>query len=45
MGVASLGHRITLLKSIYDVKIAQGVVFEPGEFVPMCKSPATYALF
>ncbi|PCH44267.1 hypothetical protein WOLCODRAFT_77286 [Wolfiporia cocos MD-104 SS10] len=34
MGVASIGHRLTILKGVYNVKVAQGVPIEEGHYVP-----------
>ena len=36
MGVASMGHRLTILKSIYDVKIRQDIPVEPDHYIPLC---------
>lgn len=38
MGVASVGHRLTILKSVYDVKKAQDVPIESDHYVPLCTS-------
>lgn len=34
LGVASIGHRVTLLEEIYRLKEAHGVPLEPGYWVP-----------
>lgn len=39
MGIASVGHRLTILKSVYDVKKAQDVPVESDHYVPLCTSP------
>ena len=36
MGMMSMGHRLTVLKSVYDIKIRQGVTIEPEHYVPPC---------
>lgn len=36
MGIASVGHRLTILKSVYDVKRAQDVPVESDHFMPLC---------
>lgn len=36
MGVASVGHRLTILKSVYDVKKAQDIPIESDHYVPLC---------
>lgn len=38
MGISSVGHRLTILKSVYDVKKAQDVPVESDQYVPLCKS-------
>ena len=37
MGINSVGHRLTILKSVYDVKIAQDVPIESDHYIPLCK--------
>lgn len=37
MGIASVGHRLTILKSVYDVKKAQDIPMESDHYLPMCK--------
>jgi hypothetical protein len=34
MGINSVGHRLTILKSVYDVKKAQDVPIESDHYVP-----------
>jgi len=36
MGVTSVGHRLTILKSVYDVKKAQDIPIESDHYVPLC---------
>lgn len=38
MGINSVGHRLTILKSVYDVKKAQDVPVESDHYVPLCTS-------
>lgn len=38
MGISSVGHRLTILKSVYDVKKAQDIPIESDHYVPLCKS-------
>ena len=38
MGVASVGHRLTILKSVYDIKVKQDIPIESDHYVPLCKS-------
>jgi protein STE50 len=37
MGINSLGHRLTILKGVYDLKKKQNIPIEPDHFVPLCK--------
>jgi hypothetical protein len=37
MGIASVGHRLTILKSVYDIKIKQDIPIESDHYVPLCK--------
>lgn len=44
MGVASVGHRLTILKSVYDVKKAQDITIESDHYVPLsADAEAQYA--
>ncbi|KAI1978608.1 hypothetical protein LOZ51_004489 [Ophidiomyces ophidiicola] len=35
LGMSSVGHRLTLLKSVYEIKVKQGVSFDPDHYVPL----------
>jgi len=35
MGITSVGHRLTILKSVYDVKKAQDVPIESDHYMPL----------
>lgn len=37
MGINSVGHRLTILKSVYDVKKAQDIPIDSDQYIPMCK--------
>ncbi len=39
MGIGSVGHRLTILKSVYEVKKAQDVPIERDHYVPLCTYP------
>lgn len=39
MGVNSVGHRLTILKSVYEVKKAQEVPIESDHYVPLSTYP------
>ncbi|KAI1763073.1 hypothetical protein GGR53DRAFT_467708 [Hypoxylon sp. FL1150] len=44
MGVTSVGHRLTILKSVYDVKKAQDVPIESDHYIPLsADAEAQYA--
>jgi hypothetical protein len=44
MGIASVGHRLTILKSVYDVKKAQDVPIESDHYQPLsADAEAQYA--
>lgn len=36
MGIVSVGHRLTILKSVYDVKVNQDIPIEPDHYIPLC---------
>ena len=36
LDVTSVGHRLYLLKQIYNLKIAHGIKFEKDDYVPIC---------
>lgn len=36
MGIASVGHRLTILKAVYEVKLKQNISFEEEDYVPLC---------
>jgi protein STE50 len=37
MGIASVGHRLTILKNVYDIKVNQDIPIEPDDYVPPSK--------
>ena len=37
MGIASVGHRVTILKQVYEVKVEQDIPVEVDDYVPLCK--------
>ena len=36
MGITSVGHRLTILKAVYEVKLKQNISFEEADYVPLC---------
>lgn len=45
MGVASVGHRLTILKGVYDIKVKQDVPLESDHYIPLCKSDPSSLLW
>jgi hypothetical protein len=42
IGLNSVGHRLTILKAVYETKIKQNVPIEPDHYIPLCtNSPTT----
>lgn len=37
MGMTSVGHRLTLLKGVYDCKVKQNIAFDQDHYVPLCE--------
>lgn len=37
MGITSAGHRLKILKEVYDIKIRQDVPVEPDDYIPLCE--------
>ncbi|KAF2434080.1 RA-domain-containing protein [Tothia fuscella] len=35
MGINSIGHRLTILKGVYDMKLKQNVTMEPEHYIPL----------
>ncbi|OJJ44909.1 hypothetical protein ASPZODRAFT_647729 [Penicilliopsis zonata CBS 506.65] len=35
IGIASVGHRLTILKSVYEAKVKQGVPIDPDDYLPL----------
>lgn len=44
MGIASVGHRITILKAVYETKLRQDIPIDPDNYIPQCAYPLTFAL-
>jgi hypothetical protein len=36
MGINSVGHRLTILKSVYEIKIRQHVPLDVDHYIPLC---------
>lgn len=39
IGLHSVGHRLTILKAVYETKVKQNVPIEPDHYVPLCTAP------
>jgi len=37
MGITSAGHRLKILKGVYNIKIRHDVPIKPDEYVPLCE--------
>ena len=38
LGITTIGQRLSILKSIYQIKLAQDVPIDESHYVPPCKS-------
>ncbi|KAK9368680.1 hypothetical protein V1509DRAFT_622448 [Lipomyces kononenkoae] len=38
LGVSSIGHRLQILRAVYNIKIAQDIPIEAGQFIPLSLS-------
>jgi len=38
MGISSVGHRLTILKSVYEIKVKQDIPIDSDHYVPLCES-------
>lgn len=45
MGITSVGHRLTILKSVYDIKVKQDIPIESDHYVPLSKYSTLTAYF
>ena len=43
MGILSVGHRLKLLKSVYDIKVRQDVPIDPDNYLPPCTLVARFS--
>jgi len=37
VGIGSVGHRLSILKGVYDIKIKQHLTIESDHYVPLCE--------
>ena len=37
MNIMSIGHRLTILKGVYDIKLTQGIPIDSDHWIPPCK--------
>lgn len=37
MGITSVGHRLTILKNVYTLKLMHDIPIEEGDYIPVCK--------
>jgi hypothetical protein len=45
LGMNSVGHRLTLLKNVYETTIKQDIPIDPDHYVPLCKLNSDTSLF
>jgi hypothetical protein len=38
MGIASVGHRLTILKRVYEIKVNQDIPLESDHYIPHCET-------
>jgi hypothetical protein len=38
MGIASVGHRLTILKNVYEIKVSQDIPLESDHYIPQCET-------
>lgn len=38
MGITSVGHRLTILKNVYDMKVRQDIPVQPDDYIPPSKT-------
>lgn len=36
MGIASVGHRLTILKNVYETKVKHEIPLDPDHYIPLC---------
>lgn len=39
MGIASVGHRLTILKSVYETKVKHDIPLDADHYIPLCMFP------
>ena len=42
MGMSSVGHRLKVLKAVYDIKTKQSISIEADHYVPLCKQVSRF---
>jgi hypothetical protein len=45
IGMGSVGHRLTILKAVYDIKVKQNVPVEADHYVPLCMHALSFPLY
>jgi protein STE50 len=43
MGIASVGHRLTILKNVYEIKVNQDIPIDSDHYIPSCMAAAVSA--
>lgn len=42
MGIASVGHRLTILKSVYETKVKHDIPLDADHYIPLCMFPQVF---
>jgi hypothetical protein len=42
MGINSVGHRLTILKNVYEIKVKQAVPLDADHYIPLCMLPTPF---
>lgn len=45
MGINSVGHRLTILKTVYEIKSRQNVPLDVDHYIPLCMAPVLFRHF
>ena len=44
MGMGSVGHRLKVLRHVYEIKVKQNIPLDPEDFIPPCKFNCCYSI-
>lgn len=43
MSIVSVGHRLTILKGVYDIKVKQEIPIESDHYIPPCRYTISFS--